>query len=543
MAGPTSVSINNNNLSMYEAFKALTTNRDKNRGTIEVSTTGDVTQLKCTQHHFYSSSTIRPNANLNDALAKAITAGVHEISNTLIQGFLDKNDGAVATDTAKKVLSLMNQIAERLTAKLSVEENGISRPKAMSRKEIQEIVSSIEALKNYSVDELQKIGVDNLCNPKFLKDDGEKTAAILSQKAGHQKTAVLLKTLIDDKLCREAAKMDFSLKNCETGSVENCPPVARCKQNPFEMKSGTVPSIVKAVQKGDSKAKICTQVCADAKHYACGVFVPWPTQEETVVRNMDPMASAHLKGKGLIRPEIFTPPDPTKPKQYRLAYTHGENRLSTSSGYMMKSKLGSVKSDFLFSSLPALGEEWQGMDTVGNTDYYCIAREQALGRKVSEVERAKANELFDYLCELRNTKRDGLNIGQFKTVMMYLMFSGVDLAAGKKEDIVSNAINAVTKDTYDKAKVAKGYEDAIRKTIRAWIDTARNRGVTHFVGSAVGCGVFNNDVNIVSRVFAEEFVSRAGDMKFVYANFNGTDNKSLIFKAAFNKAYADLANV
>ena len=532
MAGPDSMSVNSN-ASLYDAFKALTTGRSENRGTIEVVAKGGVRELRCAQHHFYSSSAIRPNAELNDALSKAISEGVDRVADKLLLGIYDDNEGKSASGKADRLISFMNQIKEKLTSKLYAGEGGGVSPLAMSREAIREIVTSVEELKKYSADELQRIGVDALCNPKAFAAAAEKEAA--DWGAG---VTTFVRTLNDDKLCRKAAGMDFALANCGVGSVDGRP-AAPCTANPFSSIPGDTLKVLEALQKSDPKARTCTQVCADASYYGCGIVAGWKTQEESVLAQADPMLSAHIKGRGLIRPEIFATPNGGT--QYRYAYTQGENRLSTSTGYMVKGRLDKFETDFLFSSLPALGANWEGMDAVGNTDYCCLAREQTLGRKVTDGERTAARACFDHVCAQRNAnKLNDLSRDQFKETMLLLMFGDCDVFGGDVEKTVTDAVEAVKNGTFDKAKVMKGYEDTVRQSVRGWIDTARNRGATHLVGAAVGCGVFKNDVDIVAKVVAEEFVSRAGDMKFVYANYRH-DSKANVFQTAFAQAYAEVS--
>ena len=531
MAGPSSVTVNNN-ASMYDAFKALTNDRAENRGTIEIVAKGDVKELKCAQHHFYSGSTIRPNADLNGALADAIKEGIDRVANKLILGIYENDVNGDASGKADRFVAFMKQVQEKLTSKLYVREGGEPSPVPMTREAIREIVTCVEDLKKYTADELQRIDIDVLCDPKILSATAKERVAHFTE-IKEMGVATFVRTLNDDKLCQKAAKMDFALANCGVGSVDGRP-VAPCTSNPFSSVSGTTLAVIDKVMKGDPQAKTCTQVCADARHYACGILAGWHTQEESVVADMDPMVSAHIKGRGFIRPEIFK-------RQYRYAYTQGENRLSTSSGYMIKGKLGNAQTDFLFSSVPALGAVWTGMDSVGNTDYFCAARKQALGRNVTEGEREKARTCFEHLCDLRNGgKLEDLTRGQFKETMLLLMFGDCDVLGEDADKVATRAIETVKNGSYDKAKVMKGYEDAIRQSVRGWIDTARNRGATHFVGTAIGCGVFMNDPEIIAKITAEEFVSRAGDMKFVYANYKHDPN-SETFQAAFQKAFAEIS--
>ena len=167
MAGPSSVTVNNN-ASMYDAFKALTTDRAENRGTIEIVAKGDVKELKCAQHHFYSGSTIKPNADLNGALADAIKEGIDRVANKLILGIYEDDVKGEASGKADRLVAFMKQVQEKLTSKLYATKGGNPSPVPMTREAIREIVTCVEDLKKYTADELQRIDIDVLCDTKIL---------------------------------------------------------------------------------------------------------------------------------------------------------------------------------------------------------------------------------------------------------------------------------------------------------------------------------------------------------------------------------------
>lgn len=160
-----------NAMSTYEAFKTLTLNRVQNRGTIDVVTNdkGDVTKLKCAQHHFYSGSVVKPNNNLCQTLSRAVEAELERISQKLQSAIEDKAE--VNSTKKDKLNGLLENFREKVMSTIHGQTDGTARtPRPLTREDIKGVISQVEILRSLSVDNLLEIGVDVLTDPKALQN-------------------------------------------------------------------------------------------------------------------------------------------------------------------------------------------------------------------------------------------------------------------------------------------------------------------------------------------------------------------------------------
>ena len=546
---------------MYDAFKRLTTDRAQNRGTIEVVKNGNgVVTLKCAQHHFYSSSVVLPNKDLNDALTQAVGEALEIIGDKKLLELYDEagTDKTQTSAKADKLNTLLTKLRSNMIAGINLEkgtpekETPTIRP--LTREAIKNIINQVEFVKTLSVDQLLEIGADAFADPKALQDrineinirKAAKTCIKDFEESpielGHRGRAELARAIFDPQRCIDAAQKDMKIETCQVSDDIGSEDLV-CKENPFSSMAGGTAEIVQTIARENSNAQICTQIAADATHWGCGVFVPWNTQEESTVKNADPELGAHLMGKGLIKPEIFG-------EQLRMRYTQGPNHLSTVAGWMTHTKYAGVeKSDLLFSSLPTFGNTFESWDLDGNTDFSCRVHQRRRGVEPTDAERANVRACNDALYQKYGDDKNDVSDEQFKEAAYLLMCGDFDTLHGDPDTVVESVIKLVKSGEHktvdattgrsplDKAKAV--YEDTVRQSVRAWIATARKRGDTHFVGMAVGCQTFKNDTDVVAKIIAEEFVIGGGNMKYVYANYLGMDFRAAIFEEAFKTAWGN----
>lgn len=538
---------------MYDAFKRLTTDRAQNRGTIEVVKNGNGgTTLKCAQHHFYSSSVVWPNKDLNDALTQAVGAELERIGNTkLLDIYAGDTDKEATSAKADELNTLLKKLQSSLIAGIYLEK-GTPSIRPLTREAIKNIINQVEFVKTLSVDQLLEIGADAFADPKALQDrineinirKAAKTCIKDFEESpielGHRGRAELARAIFDPQRCIDAAEKDMKIETCQVSDDIGSEDLM-CKENPFSSMAGETAEIVQTIARENSNAQICTQIAADATHWGCGVFVPWNTQEESTVKNADPELGAHLMGKGLIKPEIFG-------VQLRMRYTQGPNHLSTVAGWMTHTKYAGVeKSDLLFSSLPTFGNTFSSWDLDGNTDFSCRVHQRRRGVEPTDAERANVRACNDALYQKYGDDKNDVSDEQFKEAAYLLMCGDFDTLHGDPDTVAESVIKLVKSGEHtvvdattgrsplDKAKAV--YQDTVRQSVRAWIATARKRGDTHFVGMAVGCQTFKNDTDVVAKIIAEEFVIGGGNMKYVYANYRGNDFRAAIFEEAFKTAW------
>lgn len=543
---------------MYKAFKTLTTDRAQNRGTIEVVKNGDgVATLKCAQHHFYSNSVVWPNKDLNDTLANAVRDELERIANAkLVELYEDGTDKAATSAKAERLNQVMTNFQTKMNADIYLSK-GSSSFRPLTREAIKDIITQVESFTKMSVDQLLEQGADAFANPKTIQDATEDLESFqkLHQKAdscirgfenkkSNRGRAELARAIFDPQRCAAAAQKDMKIETCQVSGDIGSEDLV-CKENPFSSIAGQTAEIVQKIARENPKAKICTEIAADATHWGCGIFAGWNTQEESTLKNTDPELGAHLMGKGLIKPEIF---GEGNQEQLRARYTQGPDHLSTVAGWMTHAKYAGVeKSDLLFSSMPTFGNEFTSWDLDGNTDFSCLVYQRGRGVVPTEDERANVRACNDMLYQKYGNGHHDVSSKQFEEAAYLLMCGGFDTLHGDPDAVVESVIKLVKSGEHktvdattgrsplDKAKAV--YEDTVRQSVRAWIATARKRGDTHFVGMAVGCQTFKNDPKVVAKIIAEEFVIGGGKMKYVYANYKGEDFCAAIFEEAFKTAW------
>ena len=359
----------------------------------------------------------------------------------------------------------------------------------------------------------------------------------------------------------EAKGKDFNLKVSSEYKVEGPDDTSHaCKDNPFMVKNGGSSSVTSEIYRENHDAKICTQVFADATYFLCGVSDGWTTQEESTARDADPETFAHVIGNKYAGVNTF------KGHIRRYPYATDENgipKLSPADGYMIKGKLNRaqlkkndnpVQTDFLFSAAPTLSSSCNA-DYEGTIRYIEKYLESVKGMNL-DGRRKGLRDTAAYFFRYFNLAIDQKHKGETRIpsdkigdAMMLVTFAAINdkfNVFGKSPEEQVRKLAALFTDAGAKecgkllAEAKKNYENIMRQTVRTWIVMARERGNTHFVGGAIGCGAFANDPQTIAKIVAEEFVRHGGKMKYVFPKFSTIDPHAGIFEAAFKTAYENL---
>ena len=374
-------------------------------------------------------------------------------------------------------------------------------------------------------------------------------------------TEILLNAINDEKFVSMAAEKDLHLVN---GSklvfdellLSEISKKRVCKSFPFKRFIGTTSQAVKEFSKKYSGDQISAMIYANSTYFGGGVLYGAGAQEESSLRDMNPATVCHLIGKNLIskianRGHIDLVYE--YPKNCARKMLSNRPILSPVTGFLIDGKLDRVNSvknpestNFraLFAALPSLNG-------------YCIdknsfklfrlfgAENISLRRKEVKDTRKILNSIESFSERFLSECR--LSGDELKRALIICMCSDKCSSYGRNEDDVMTDIVRFAKAkkgdkdflVFEEAK--QNYENMLHSIVRSWIVMAREDGIKCFIGGPIGCGVFQNDVNVVAKIFAEEFVNYGGDMTFVCAVPD--ESISNIFEAEFKKAFSNMSRI
>ena len=382
-----------------------------------------------------------------------------------------------------------------------------------------------------------------------------------SNLMGVDATEILLNAINDEKFVSMAAEKDLHLVN---GSklvfdellLSEISKKRVCKSFPFKRFIGTTSQAVKEFSKKYSGDQISAMIYANSTYFGNGFIYGGGAQEQSFLRDMNPVTVCHLIGKNLILKK-------TNGNYIDLMYEgamscankmlHREPILSPVTGFLIDGKLDRVNSvknpertNFraLFAALPSLNG-------------YCIdensfelfrlfgAENISLRRKEVKDTRKILNSIESFSEKfLSECKLSG---DELRRALIICMCSDKCSSYGRNEDAaMADIVRFARAKKGDKdflvfEEAKQNYENMLHSIVRSWIVMAREDGIKCFIGGPIGCGVFQNDVNVVAKIFAEEFVNYGGDMTFVCAVPD--ESISNIFETEFKKAFSNMSRI
>lgn len=181
MPGRQSIDLNAQNMTLFDAFKELTVDRAKNRGTIKVvlDERSKVAELKCSQHHFYSGRVkVSPQdaQQLRDTLSRAITNKMEDASLELFA----KKGGKVndSEGLKKKTKELTDQLGKLIC-------DSFNGDQTLKRADIKQVIVKTEEL----LARLEKLSIDNLMKCSFKKTEAGEIVLRKNAKPANAKPA------------------------------------------------------------------------------------------------------------------------------------------------------------------------------------------------------------------------------------------------------------------------------------------------------------------------------------------------------------------
>lgn len=580
MSRPMDFNLARGNLS---ALEALTVDRKYNRGTLEVVKSqdgGEIVGLKCSRHKLLSRSISTMNQtkvhDLVEFMKETIDRTLDDIGAKLIE---ERPQDAEAVN--RKVRELKNAFRGLVEVrKNAAGELQIGNLKPLGRNEIKTIVMGLKGLQERLFDDF--CAVDSGALAKFASgyEALKKAKALvhgatgledIAKKGIRRRNDQILTKLESRKYVNDCGGQDFGLvdlRNAPAG--ENAKVSAYTFEDVFSTESGSVSGVAYKLHKQGKKC--CTLVRGDTtynggmllggktvvnrKTKRKDVFSGYTSQEETVVRNLNPASTAYLFAKGYLgmRKTGFG-------VQFEyLKNSDGTRKLSPPDGFMMKGRFESVNevvkknslgfdTDLLYAAMPPLNIREEAAD-IGGCVYYAGKCVKLLsGREVSAEERANSEKFFTGLLpELRKTfgvGKEGVAVG--KRIMKAALFLSEEFNVfGNDEERAAGIRKLLDHFVADRsggglyAQADENYEKVVGDRIDTWVRNAVERGDDVFLGSDIGCGVFGNDSEAVGRLFGAAFAKYGAKMKFVYQEGN-SDTEVLRrqrfeagFKAGFN---------
>ena len=383
------------------------------------------------------------------------------------------------------------------------------------------------------------------------EDEGLELAKELVHKFGREvktgkalRNDYILTKLEDEKYVRECGAMDFGLVDLRNARVVEAERSIYKFTDVFSTEIGSVSKVAQGL--AGQGLTFCTLVRGDTT-YNGGMllggkideltdnrFTGFDSQEETVLRNLDPASTAHLLDKGYVKMR--------KTKfGVQLEYVKNSDRtrmLAPPEGIIMKGKFESVDNvkvektfdtTLLYGAMPPLNISENAEDIGGCVYYASKGAEMCFGKSVTEEERANAESFYaELLPQLRAKFRDPKDprkpdVALGREIMKCALFLADEFNAfgngEQRAEGIRKLIDLFAKDPTG-GKVYKrandNYETVIADRIETWVRNAAARGVEVFLGSDIGCGVFGNDSAVVGRFFGAAFAKSGGRMKFVY---------------------------
>lgn len=401
--------------------------------------------------------------------------------------------------------------------------------------------------------------IQEIINKGFLEEtDRGNRMAILAQ--------VIEKILDDGNYINKHAIENFDISR--GNNYIHLPYKQRCLKNPFSMMEGGSTKVayeflnqLKEEAKKNNKTfkmeenKIGLEIFADQTYCGCGILVGYKTQEESTLRDANPSLLAHLIGNNKIT---------KKNTEFGKMYEYNSSAnlpLSTSDGYIIKGEIKILNCEkildkdeifpvnFIFTSMPSLSGAPDCLDKNGVYSWTLKCRDiLSSDKKLNEDQKKALYELIETLLSKRKSKDNSKdcykeeNFG--KTMKLLMFYEKINLPnnTGEIDKTIEQLNNIITGGSATELADADiNYQKTIRESIRAWIVMSRCYGIKYFIGGAVGCGVFENKPEVVSQIIAEEFVNYGGDMKYIYAAFNGSNDTNYPhFRDAFEKAFNDI---
>ena len=386
-----------------------------------------------------------------------------------------------------------------------------------------------------------------------------------SNLMGVDATEILLNAINDEKFVSMAAEKDLHIVTNDelivhdllwSGEADAIVNKRVCKSFPFKRFIGTTSQAVKEFSKKYSGDQISAMIYANSTYFGNGFIYGGGAQEQSFLRDMNPVTVCHLIGKNLILKK-------TNGNYIDLMYEgamscankmlHREPILSPVTGFLIDGKLDRVNSvknpertNFraLFAALPSLNG-------------YCIdensfelfrlfgAENISLRRKEVKDTRKILNPIESFSERFLSECR--LSGDELKRALIICMCSDKCSSYGRNEDaVMADIVRFVKAKRGDKdflvfEEAKQNYENILHSIVRSWIVMAREDGIKCFIGGPIGCGVFQNDVNVVAKIFAEEFVNYGGDMTFVCAVPD--ESISNIFETEFKKAFSKMSRI
>ena len=384
-------------------------------------------------------------------------------------------------------------------------------------------------------------------------------------------TEILLNAINDEKFVSMAAEKDLHLVN---GSklvfdellLSEISKKRVCRNFPFKRFIGTTSQAVKEFSKKYSGDQISAMIYANSTYFGNGFIYGGGAQEQSFLRDMDPVTVCHLIGEN----HILKKADSGHIDLMYKSAVHGAHMmllrntscpsalslkpiLSPVTGFLIDGKLDRVNSvknpertNFraLFAALPSLNG-------------YCIdensfelfrlfgAENISLRRKEMKDTRKILNSVDNFSEKFLSECKLGGD--ELKRALIICMCSDKCSSYGRNEDAaMADIVRFARAKKGDKdfiifEEAKQNYENMLHSIVRSWIVMAREDGIKCFIGGPIGCGVFQNDVNVVAKIFAEEFVNYGGDMTFVCAVPD--ESISNIFETEFKKAFSKMSRI
>lgn len=339
-----------------------------------------------------------------------------------------------------------------------------------------------------------------------------------------------------------------------------------CKSFPFKRFIGTTSQAVKEFSKKYSGNQISAMIYANSTYFGNGFIYGGGAQEQSFLRDMDPVTVCHLIGEN----HILKKADSGHIDLMYKSAVHGAHMmllrntscpsalslkpiLSPMTGFLIDGKLDRVNSvknpestNFraLFAALPSLNG-------------YCIDKNsfklfRLFGAELMNLRRSEKEDTEKILNSVESFSEKffsecKLSSDELKRALIICMCSDKCSSYGRNEDaVIADIVRFARAKKGDKdflvfEEAKQNYENMLHSIVRSWIVMAREDGIKCFIGGPIGCGVFQNDVNVVAKIFAEEFVNYGGDMTFVCAVPD--ESISDIFETEFKKAFSKMSRI
>ena len=412
-------------------------------------------------------------------------------------------------------------------------------------------------------------------------------------------TAAMKKALKNKAFMKEASQQvrdlqtgaDFYEKNPELMNVvvKDLGAVRTERKNPFRGVQGTSVEVAArllftAIRNGTlDQTKISLSIFADSTYCGCGIFKNFSTQEESTFRDFGLLLLAFFKDQGLVK-EVTDEKGDTK---FEYVKKNGKQLSPAGDGFMVSAPLmyhsmveidwpkkdrngNSITVETLvkhlclqfrsavsFDAINKCNEDVFG-DVQYKSDYMRFFGGKAGKKMMTESEVATTQSfLKDLYPAIREAtkgvkdKAERMRLGH-EMLAVFLFTDEFDALAssfsvtGKtRSSEIKRLTNMVMAGRHTELlKIAEeNHIKTMRLKIRQDILMARANGVKQFIGGPIGSGAFDNDPELMGRLYAEEFDKYASkDMVFVCPT--GVNTRKSIenfnkFEAGFKSYYEE----